>query len=101
MNRLRVVIAGLVLGIVVGLVANRFVHPAESQPDFRSSVLNSSEEDIRSRLGEPLLCVDQDDGRRALAYPACHVNGTVKPVVVYFSDDQAVSVTSEGIELSH
>ncbi len=98
-NRLRVVIAGLVFGVVVGLVANRVVHPAEPQPDFRASVLDSSEEEVRARFGEPLLCVDQQDGRRALAYPAVRVGSEVKPVVVYLSEDRAVSVTSEGIEL--
>ncbi len=98
-NRLRVVIAGLVIGVVVGLFANRFVHPAEPQPDFRSSVLNASEDEVRQRLGEPLLCVDQGDGKRALAYGAVNVGREVKPVVVYLSEDRAVSVTSRGVEL--
>ncbi len=100
-NRLRVVIAGLVVGVVVGLVANRFVHPAEIQPDFRSSVLNSSEEEVRARFGEPLLCVDQTDGKRALAYPAVRVGNEVKPVVLYLSEDRVVSVTSRGVEIPH
>ncbi len=101
MNRLRYLIVACVVLIVCAIFASRVVRPSEIQPDFRASLLNSSEEEVRCRLGEPILCVDQGDGRKALAYPACHVNGSVKPVVVYFSEDRAVSVTSRGVELPH
>ncbi len=101
MNRLHLSILAAVLLVVAGVFTHRVVRPAEPQPDFRQSVLDSSEEEVRARFGEPILCVDQRDGRRALAFPAVRVGGEVKPVVVYLAEDRVVSVTSRGTELGN
>ncbi len=97
-NRTRLLILAATALIVAGVAVLHATQPAEITPDFRTSLLNSSEEEVRCRLGEPTLCVDQD-GKRALAYEAVRVGREVKPVVVYLSEDRAVSVTSEGVEL--